>query len=129
MKAEALNQLGRGADALSLVYAVRRRGHALPATDRTPDPNSEELVTDFILEERAREFAFEGKRWYDLLRNAKRNNYKRLDLLLNMVITAIPPERQQSAINKFKDYNSHYFPIYTYELSTDKNLEQNPFYK
>ena len=129
MKAEALNQLGRGPEALSIVYDIRRRGHALPGTDRNPDPNSEELVTDFILEERAREFSFEGKRWYDLLRNAKRNNYKRLDLLLNMVITAIPPERQQSAINKYKDYNSHYFPIYTYELSTDKNLEQNPFYK
>jgi hypothetical protein len=129
LKAEALNNLGRGAEALPLIYEIRQRGHALPATDRNPDPDNEDLITDFILEERAREFAFEGKRWYDLLRNAKRNNYKRLDILLNMVMTSVPPERQQSAMHKYRDYNSHYFPIYFYELNTDKNLEQNPFYK
>jgi hypothetical protein len=81
------------------------------------------------LEERAREFAFEGKRWYDVLRNAKRNNYKRLDILLNMVASTVPGNLQQSAIAKTKDPNSHYFPIYQYELQTDKNLVQNPFYK
>jgi starch-binding outer membrane protein, SusD/RagB family len=129
LKAEALNNVGRGPEALPIIYEVRRRGHALPATDRNPDPNNEDLVTDFILEERAREFAFEGKRWYDLLRNAKRNNYRRLDILLNMVIVSVPPERQQSALYKYRDYNSHYFPIYFYELNTDKNLEQNTFYK
>jgi hypothetical protein len=129
MKAEALNQTGKGQEAINIVRDIRRRGHALPATDRNPGPSDEEMITDFILEERAREFAFEGKRWFDLLRNAKRNNYKRLDILMNMVITATPPERQQSALNKYKDYNSHYFPIYAYELNTDKNLEQNPFYK
>jgi hypothetical protein len=129
MKAEALNQTGNGADALKIVYDIRHRGHALAVTDRGPDPNSVDQVTDFILEERAREFAFEGKRWYDLLRNAKRNNYERLDILLTMVAHAAPPERQQSALNKFKDHNSHYFPIYYYELGTDKNLEQNPFYQ
>lgn len=129
MKAEALNQIGSGADALKLVNEIRHRGHALAATDWGADPNSVNQMTDYILEERAREFAFEGKRWYDLLRNAKRNNYERLDILLNMVATAAPPERQQSALNKFRDHNSHYFPIYFYELNTDKNLEQNPFYK
>jgi hypothetical protein len=129
MKAEALTQTGNGPEALKIVYDIRRRGHALPETDRTPDPNSVDQVTDFLLEERAREFAFEGKRWYDLLRNAKRNNYDRLDILLDMVTLAAPPERQQSALNKYKDFNSHYFPIYSYELNTDKNLEQNPFYK
>lgn len=129
MKAEALNQLGRGPEALKIVYDVRRRGHALPATDLSPDPNSVDQVTDFIVAERAREFSFEGKRWYDVLRNAKRNNYARLDIILDMVRSAVPAERQQSALNKYRDHNSHYFPIYFYELSTDKNLEQNPFYQ
>ena len=129
MKSEALNQLGRGPEALKIVYDVRRRSHAQPATDPAPDPNSVDQVTDFIVAERAREFSFEGKRWYDVLRNAKRNNYARLDIILDMVRTAVPPERQQSALNKYRDYNSHYFPIYSYELSTDKNLEQNPFYQ
>jgi hypothetical protein len=46
-----------------------------------------------------------------------------------MVSTTVPGNLQQSAIAKTKDPNSHYFPIYQYELQTDKNLVQNPFYK
>ena len=130
MKAEAINQIGgRGQEALDIVNTIRRRGHALLATERNPGVDDQDDIADYILEERSREFAFEGKRWYDLLRNAKRDNYRRLDILLNMVVNAVPPERQQSALNKYKDYNSHYFPIYYYELQTDKNLEQNAFYK
>jgi hypothetical protein len=130
MKAEALSQQdGKGQEALDLVYTIRQRAHALVATDKNPDPNDKIAIADFILEERAREFAFEGKRWYDLLRNAKRNNYSRKQILVEMVSNTAPPDRQQSAISKIKDVNSHYFPIYAYELQTDKKLIQNPFYK
>ncbi|THU36058.1 RagB/SusD family nutrient uptake outer membrane protein [Niastella caeni] len=129
MKAEALNQLDKGEEALALVRIIRNRARALIETEQNPDPSDKRAIADYILEERAREFAYEGKRWYDLLRNAKRNNYERLDILLNLVANTVTPDRQQSAIAKFKDKNSHYFPIYFYELTTDKNLEQNPFYK
>lgn len=129
MKAEALNQLGRGPEALPLVKRIRTRANALAQTYTVQDSTDKSSMTDFILEERAREFAFEGKRWYDVLRNAKRNNYERLDILLNMVVTAVPAVRQQSALNKYKDYNSHYFPIYVNEIQADPNLIQNPFYR
>lgn len=130
MQAEALNQIGQGQEALDIVYRIRRRSHALELTDLNPSPEDTDGIADFILQERAREFAFEGKRWYDILRNAKRDNYRRLQqVLLSMVVTSVPPERQQSALNKYKDYNSHYLPIYFYELQTDKNLIQNPFYQ
>jgi len=129
MKAEALNQAGKGAEALNLVKIIRNRAKALTATEQNPDPSDKRGIADYILEERAREFAYEGKRWYDLLRNARRNNYERLDILLEVVANTVTPDRQQSAIAKYKDRNSHYFPIYFYELTTDKLLEQNPFYK
>lgn len=129
MKAEALNESGNGVEALDLVYRIRTRARALSSTNNAPTPSDKEDVAVFILEERARELAFEGKRWYDILRNAKRNNYSRLPLLLNMVSKTVPPDRQQSAIAKFQDKNSHYFPIYFYELQTDKALVQNPFYR
>lgn len=129
MKAEALALTNKGQDALDLVNRIRQRAHALSSTAQNVDPSNTEALCDYILEERGREFAFEGKRWYDVLRNAKRNNYKRLDILLNMVSTTVPGNLQQSAIAKTKDPNSHYFPIYQYELQTDKNLVQNPFYK
>jgi len=129
MKAEALNEKGLGQDALDLVYTVRRRANALAATDLTPLPTDKNLIQDFILQERAREFAFEGKRWYDILRNAKRNNYERINILLNAVSLSVPSNLQQAAQAKMRDYNSHYFPIYLYELQTNKLLVQNPFYR
>lgn len=129
MKAEAQNQLGNGQDAIDLINVIRARARALVATAQNPAPNDKIAIADYILKEREREFAFEGKRWFDILRNAKRNNYQRLDLLLDMVASTVPPNRQQQAIAKFKDYNSHYLPIYYYELTTNRALVQNPFYK
>ncbi len=129
IKAEAQNELGQGQDALDIVYAIRKRANALNATDLNPGPTDKNLIQDFILQERAREFCFEGKRWYDVLRNAKRRNYERLNILLNMVSISVPSNMQQSAQAKMKDLNSHYMPIYLYELQTNKLLVQNSFYK
>lgn len=129
MKAEACSQIGRGQDALDLVKVVRERAHAMVATEQNPDPSDKDGVADYILAERAREFSFEGKRWYDILRNAKRDNYRRMDVLLNMVAASVPSDIQQSAINKYRDKNSHYLPVFDDELSADRTLTQNPFYK
>jgi starch-binding outer membrane protein, SusD/RagB family len=129
MKAEAQNQLGNGQDALNIINLIRTRARALAATAANPAPGDKVAIADYVLEERAREFAFEGKRWFDLLRNARRDNYARLDLLLDVVSITVPPNRQQSAIAKFRDQNCHYLPIYFYELTTNKALVQNPFYK
>lgn len=129
MRAEALAMLKRGSEALNLVKMIRERAQALEATTKTPDVGDTNGIMDYILEERARELAFEGKRWYDVLRHAKRSNYQRQDILLDMVARSVPPDRQQSAIAKLKDVNSHYLPIFQYELQTNKELVQNPFYK
>ncbi len=129
MKAEALIQLGRGAEALPLITTIRTRAAALDQTNPNPDVTDKRAMTDFLLAERAREFAFEGKRWYDLLRNAKRNNYERLDILNAMVVRSVPADRVQSALGKYKDKNSHYFPIYINEINANPNLIQNPFYR
>jgi starch-binding outer membrane protein, SusD/RagB family len=129
MKAEAQNQLGNGQDALNIINLIRTRARALAATAANPAPGDKVAIADYVLEERAREFAFEGKRWFDLLRNARRDNYARLDLLLDVVSITVPPNRQQSAIAKFRDRNCHYLPVYFYELTTNKALVQNPFYK
>lgn len=129
IKAEALNELNRGQEALDLVYTIRARANALAATDYQPTASDKNLIQDFILDERAREFCFEGKRWFDVLRNAKRNNYARLEILLNMVSLSAPSNSQQSAQAKLKDFNSHYMPIFLYEIQTNKLLVQNPFYK
>ncbi len=88
----------------------------------------ERSVTEFILAERCREFAYEGKRWFDVLRVAKRNDYERLDLMLSMVLRSAPSDKQVSISNKYKDTRSHYLPIYFTELQANTALVQNPFY-
>jgi len=128
IKAEALALTGGGAEALALVDQLRLRRNAVNATKTNVDPSDTEGLCDYILAERAREFAFEGKRWFDLLRHAKRNNYSRIDILLDLAAKTVSPTLQQSAITKFRDPNSHYLPIYQSELFTDPNLVQNPFY-
>lgn len=129
MKAEALNEMGQGQDALDLVYMIRQRANALIDTDLNPSPTDRNLIQDFILQERSREFCYEGKRWYDILRNAKRNNYARIGILLNSVSLSVPSNLQQSAQAKMLDINSHYFPIYLNELQANSLLIQNPFYR
>lgn len=130
MKAEALAQIGgRGQDALDLVKRVRDRANALPGTNEEPDPENKNGVTRFILDERAREFMFEGKRWYDILRYIKRDHFEHLDYLLNMVPNLVTPEKVNTTKAKFRNPNSLYFPIYQDEIETNKNLKQNPFYE
>ncbi len=128
MKAEAINQLNQPLEASRLVKTIRERAKAFDFS-QTMDSTSKTAMTEYILQERQREFAFEGKRWYDLLRNAKRNNYQDINFLLNSARISVPSDRQQAAINKLRDKNSHYMPIFLYEMQTNKLLVQNPFYK
>lgn len=132
MKAEALAQLRTteaATEALELIYTVRQRANALSGTDNAPSATDFDGIARFVLEEQAREQMYEGKRWYNLLRFAKRDNYTHLDVLLDLVATTVPLNMMNSAKAKIRDYNSHYFPIFQYELQTNKNLVQNPFYK
>lgn len=132
MKAEALAQLktpDAGTQALSLIYTVRNRANALSGTDNAPGATDYDGIAQFVLDEQAREQMYEGKRWYNMLRFAKRNNYENLQVLLDMVSVTVPLNLMNSAKAKLMDHNSHYFPIYQYEIQTNKNLVQNPFYQ
>lgn len=129
MKAEALNGLNRGQEALDLIYTIRERGNAMTGNDLDPAADDQQGITDFIVEERAREFAYEGKRWFDVLRNARRDNYQRIDLITSMVVSFAPADRQQAMLGKYRDVDSHYLPIYYIEIQRSGGvLEQNPFY-
>lgn len=129
MKAEACIYSGRGQDALDIINQIRTRANALPGSAEFPSPDDIAGLTTYLVDERGREFAFEGKRWYDLLRNAKRNNFARIDLLNDAAVKSVPSLNLQSALNKLKDPNSLYFPIPQKDIDNDPNLVQNPFYK
>ncbi|PLB18341.1 MAG: putative outer membrane protein involved in nutrient binding [Flavobacteriaceae bacterium FS1-H7996/R] len=129
MKAEALNELDRGDEALEIIEEIRESRLAIDLTKEEVSGADKNGVRMYILAERARELAFEGKRWFDVLRNARKDNYTYIDIILGIAIQTAPANQQQSIVAKLKDPNSHYLPIYEYELYTNKALVQNPFYK
>jgi hypothetical protein len=138
MKAEALTWLTPGNvananTAIAIVDNIRSARHALANVNglsiSAPDPTVTLDVSNYVFNERQREFAYEGKRWFDILRNAKRNNYANINILLNIVSASAQPAKQQSVINKYKDTRSHYLPIYTKEIQYNSLLVQNPFYQ
>ncbi|MBD1428631.1 RagB/SusD family nutrient uptake outer membrane protein [Sphingobacterium litopenaei] len=128
LKAEAAAEQGRGAEALQLIAELRESRGAIEASNRQLNESDLDDIIQFIFEERAREFAFEGKRWFDVLRLAKKDNYSNIGVLIDVVTKIVDASVQQSALNKVRDVNSHYLPIHEEELFKDNTLVQNPFY-
>lgn len=64
--AEALNEQGKSSEALSYLNPVRVRAGLAPSTE-----TDQSLLREIIAHERRVEFAFENKRWLDLVRTDK----------------------------------------------------------
>lgn len=140
MRAEALTQIGiqtgdqtKLEEAKMLLDKVRTRANAPESTDLLYGETTivGKTLEKFILEERARELAFEGKRWFDVLRHAKRDNFNSSNFtyLLNLAVLTAVPDKVGGLQNKWKgNKNSLYLPIHKDELGKNKQLVQNPFY-
>jgi hypothetical protein len=125
MKAEALSQIGEYDEALRIVNRIRERALVAHAsTQETPH-----AFEDLILRERAKELAYEGKRWFDLLRMGRRNNYERKDQLIELIIQNVPASQKRVLASKLNDPNGWYFPINAGEIEDNVNLTQNPYYQ
>lgn len=124
MKAEALSQLGRFAESLQIINMIRNRAD-VPLLNL---PNSQTAYEDAILEERALELAFEGKRWFDLLRMGTRNDYSRKDKLIEIIVRNVPSTQKRILATKLTNPQGWYLPIYDSEIERNKNLVQNPYY-
>ena len=134
MKAEALAFKGESyyEEAFKLVDAVNRRARnittpggagALKLTDY--NTNLSKMMEDLILQERKREFMFEGKRWYDLARYAIRtgnNNYisKQATVKYQINVNAIQI--------KLSNPLTLFWPFNKNELKLNRYLKQNPAY-
>ncbi|MCL5129806.1 RagB/SusD family nutrient uptake outer membrane protein [Algibacter sp. L4_22] len=81
-----------------------------------------------LLLERQKEFAFEGKRWYDLLRFARRDNFQDQDLIINLVDFKSGADDYEQILSYYSDSDSYFLPIYQSELDLNDNLVQNPYY-
>jgi hypothetical protein len=124
MKAEALSQLGQFDEAENIINEIRSRARLDPVSISS----SPEAFEDFILQERAKELAFEGKRWYDLMRMGRRNNYSRKNDLIEIILQDAPSTQKLVLASKLSNPLGWYLPIYEAELERNLNLTQNPFY-
>jgi starch-binding outer membrane protein, SusD/RagB family len=124
MKAEALSQMGQFTEALNIINDIRiRAGVPVIAIQ-----NSAVAFEDAILEERALELAFEGKRWFDLVRMGRRNDFARKEKLVESIIRNVPSTQKRILGSKLTNPLGWYMPIYKTELERNLNLVQNPYY-
>lgn len=109
MRAEALNELGQTAEAETYLNMVRNRA----GLDDIQSGLSQEDFRKAVLHERRIELAFEGQRWFDLIR--VNNGQYGLEFL--------------HSIGKNNASQKHLlFPIPQIELDRNPNLTQNPGY-
>jgi len=127
MKAEALVQLNSESDlksALALVNTTYLRSNAGQDSLLIVNYSTKAEMEKLVLRERQRELLFEGKRWFDLVRLARREN-------------------STSTLNDFVNHKSAgngislgapvmdamYMPISRSELEANPNLKQNTYYE
>lgn len=127
LKAEALVQRGSDSDweeAFSLVNTVYQRSNsadnALDASNYISKNEREELIQ----RERQRELLFEGKRWFDLVRMARRENSV---VNLNRFVT-VKSEDSMAPLGAMV-MDAMYMPVSKAELDANRNLKQNPYYE
>ena len=114
--------------AFALVNVINKRSmcqsplkDTLTLSSYTTKSQMEELV----LLERQRELMFEGKRWYDLVRDAMRKNDTSI-----LISHALQKYSSNTSViqNKLLKLDAIFWPIHEDELKINKNLKQNPVY-
>ena len=131
IKAEA--EIQKGEDnypaAFMLINTVNKRANDVTSAARSDTLkmvdyiSSKASMEELLLEERQREFMFEGKRWFDLVRIARRdgNNTRLVSLASRKYI-----ENVNAIKIKLADPNIIYFPYAKNELKVNPLLVQNP---
>lgn len=114
--------------AFSIVNAINKRSilqtdaqlnDTLVASNYTTKTN----IVDLVLAERQRELMFEGKRYYDLVRRARRDGNTSI---LSQNILHKYSSGGATISSKFSKMDYIYWPYYIDEVKVNKNLHQNP---
>ncbi|OPZ97854.1 MAG: SusD family protein [Bacteroidetes bacterium ADurb.Bin416] len=127
MKAEAVTQLYAEAgiqEALNLVNQTYLRSNPDADSLKSEYYNGINDIESLVLRERQRELMFEGKRYFDLLRLARRKgNTSDVTSFVSRTSTSTELYGNMSTIDAL------YWPINEEELIDNPLLEQNPFYE
>lgn len=127
MKAEALVELEANTDeVMSLVNMTYTRSNYESEELVASNYTSKYELQKLVLRERQRELMFEGKRWFDLMRMARREDSP--GPLLDYVTKKFEGNTS-TEYSKMSVMDALYLPIHTSELEANSALEQNPFYE
>ena len=129
MKAEALVQLNRSntdlSDALKLVNTTYLRSNQTADSLNINNYPDKAAMQDLVLRERQRELLFEGKRWFDLMRVARRNNDA--STMLKYISPKLTGDNMQ--LKKLTVMDALYMPVLQSQIEINPKLTQNPFYE
>jgi hypothetical protein len=131
MKAEALAHLDANNNATNIAAAVveinklRTRANI----ELLSGLSNINAVDEAVLDERGRELCYEGKRWFDLLRIASRNNYANKTMLTSRVLSSFDGVEQQVINLRIYNPESWYLPLNSDAINNNTLLVQNPYYK
>lgn len=115
MYAEALMVLGKKDEALGYLNQVRTRSQLKPIT-------ADQLNITSVLHERRMELAFEGHRYFDLVRTGKA-----IDVLTKAIMTPIDYDTNIAISGPIAE-EQLILPIPVGEIEKDQTLPQNPGY-
>lgn len=115
-------------DAFTLVNVVNKRSVCQPVLRDTlvySNYTTKTQMEELVLLERQRELMFEGKRWFDLVRDAMRTNSTR-----RLLTNVLQKYTSNTSViqNKLLKMDAIFWPIHEDELKINKSLKQNPIY-
>ncbi|MCD8317491.1 MAG: RagB/SusD family nutrient uptake outer membrane protein [Paraprevotella sp.] len=115
-----------GREAFQLINAVADRSAVNTSSSLSyASYASRTLLISLLYDERRREFLFEGKRWFDLVRHTIRDGNN-----TSYLVNAISSKQTSStATSKFGNYMAIYWPYNYDEVRVNDNLQQNPAYQ
>ncbi|MGN1264124.1 MAG: RagB/SusD family nutrient uptake outer membrane protein [Prevotella sp.] len=137
IKAEALVMRNLGGNATDYQAAIDIVNDIRKRTNLTPDEGITALssagdILDYILSERLKELAAEGKSWYDMLRLGHYPPSNGIDFktrfLINNVIKYNGTASDSWIRSVLSNENAWYLPITDNEIKYNQNLVQNPYY-
>ena len=130
MKAEAFIRKGGNenwTEAIDIMNQIRKRSELAPL-DVSIQETSEIELLQLLLNERDMEFAAEGKRWYDLLRLGKQQNFKYKSEFKELVMENNSTAEAKWLNSTLENSNAWYLPLPEKDVNTNPLLEQNPYY-
>lgn len=108
LKALADLRLNNYASAFNFVNMIRMARGLEELDNKVFDYTNKELMDSIIFNERAREFAFEGKRWYDLMFQSKLNGK---NMLASKVVAKYPLNQQAAIKARLEDEKNWYLKV------------------